>query len=525
MKRHVVPYRCTHRFAPIVLDYLESAENLREHFQWSPDRPGLERAQAERSFDERSRAVLCEVLRDQYRGLEVHEAVQANLSALADQRTVTVTTGHQLCLFSGPLYVPFKLLNVIRLARQLSTEKRPVVPVFWMATEDHDRAEIDHAWINGSKVTWPGGPAGAVGDLLLQGIEPVIAEAERLLGHAPHTAEVVALLKEHYRSDRTLAQATCGFIHALFGRFGLVIIDANDPRLKRLFVPIMREELLNGITERTVAYANERLSVKYAVQAHAREVNLFYLSDRARRRIELQGDRYAVLDGGPSSDPNGLLQELDQHPERFSPNVLMRPLYQETVLPNIAYVGGGGELAYWLQLRWLFQAVRVPMPVLLLRTSAGFIAEKHMRQWKEFGLAAEDLFRPRTEVEADIAMRTATFRVDLSTEREKLTAAYLDMAEHAGAADPTLVPAVKAKEARALKGLDALESKLLRAAKRQQVDALRRADAILDAFLPEGLQERRDNFLPFYAAKGPAFLDELLSALDPLDPQFSILVQ
>ena len=353
----------------------------------------------------------------------------------------------------------------------------------------------------------------------------MIAEVERSLGLALNAPDLVGLLKEHYRQDRTLAQAARGFVNALFGRFGLVIVDANDPRLKRLFAPVMREELINGITERTVRYANDRLRPRYTEQAHARDVNLFYLSAGARRRIERQGDRYIVLDGGPSFDLSSILQELEDHPERFSPNVLMRPVYQETVLPNIAYVGGGGELAYWLQLHWLFRSVRVPMPALVLRTSAGFISEKQLRQWNDLGLSLHDLFRPKAEVEANVATRIASFRVDLAAERERLVELYGELAQHAAAADPTLVPAVRAKEVTALRGMEALEGKLLRAAKRQQADALRRADTIIDAFLPAGLQERRNNFLPHYAATGPAFLDDLLALLDPLDPQFSVLEQ
>ena len=306
MPRHAVPYRTTGRFSPIAVDYVEGRPELREFFAYIPDRTGLAAAMAERGYDPAMRATLSAVLQDQYKGLAVDQAVSANLDALRQEGTLTVTTGHQLCLFTGPLYVPFKILNTIRLARGLSTPERPVVPVFWMATEDHDRAEIDHTWIGGKKVQWPGEASGAVGRLDLDGIEAAVAEAESLLGPGPHADELRALLRSCYREEHTLAQATRLFVNALFGRFGLVILDADDARLKRAFAPIMQEELLNQVTERTVRYANEKLRTHYEPQAHARDINLFHLSSGHRSRIGLEGDNYRVLAFGLENAAKGM---------------------------------------------------------------------------------------------------------------------------------------------------------------------------------------------------------------------------
>ena len=522
-KRHTIPYRATGRFAPIVTDYVEGMPELREFHAFTADRAGLAEAMAERRFDPATRATLCAVLEDQYAGLTLDEAVRANLEALRLDGTLTVTSGHQLCLFTGPLYVPFKILNTIRLARELSTPEKRVVPVFWMATEDHDRAEIDHAWLGEKKVHWPGVAGGAVGRLRLEGIQAALAEAEALLGSGPHADELRALLRSSYREGHTLAQATRLFVNALFGRFGLVILDGDDKRLKRLFAPVMQEELLNQVTLRTVRYANDKLSPRYTPQAHARDINLFHLSDGRRARIEFDGDNYSVLDGGPSFSVDQLLIDLQLHPDRFSPNVLMRPVYQETILPNIAYIGGGGELAYWLQLRWLFQGLQVPMPVLILRTSALFLSAKQARKWEATGLAIDDLFTTKDQLENRIATMHASFSTSLAEERIRHAALFNALAERAGAADATLEASVRAKEAFSAKGLDMIERRLVHAAKREQADGLRRMEEVHDALFANGLQERRQNFMPFYAARGPALFDEWLEALDPLDPRFSVL--
>lgn len=527
MPPHCIPYAATQRFAPLVVDYLAQAADLRELFTYTPDRAGLRQAAAERRFDPASRAILCKAIEGQYEGLSLTDAVRDNLAALRNTDALTITTGHQLCLFGGPLYLTYKILNVVRMARTMTADLgRPVVPIFWMATEDHDRAEIDHTWINSTRVQWPGEAGGAVGRLPLEGIDAVVKEGLEAMGHGAHVDEIHALLLACYRPDRTLAQATRQFIHTLFGRFGVVIVDGDDAALKRLFAPIIQEELLNQVAERTVRYANERIKERYAVQAHAREINLFHLRPGHRSRIVLDGDHYQVLDGGPRWTLDELLMEAQVRPQDFSPNVLLRPVYQETILPNIAYVGGGGELAYWLQLRWLFQGLQVPMPALFLRTSAATLPAKNLGHWQELGLSITDLFAPLDPLKARVAKEQASFPVDLDHARKQLAALYEDVLARAVAADRSLNGAVEARKVQALRGLERLEKGMVRGAKREQATALQRMDAAHAALFPAGgLQERRDNVLPALAAQGMGELDRLLEALDPFDQQFTLFVE
>lgn len=524
MQRIAIPYRATGRSMPLVLDVVEGHPRTEPFRAFAPDRAGLEAAMHARSFDPAVRATLIEVLRDQYHGIDPTPEVAANLQTLAQEGSLTVTTGHQLCLFGGPLYVPFKILNVLRLARDLSTPQRPVVPVFWMASEDHDLAEVDHATLNGRTIHWNGGTSGAVGRMQLQGIADALAEAAQALGDGSAANTLRALLGSCYREELTLAEATRRLVHGLFGRFGLLILDGDDARLKRWFAPLVQEEVLNEVTARAVRYADDQLKAHYTTQAHAREINVFHLVDGRRARIVREGDRFRVLDGGPTWSMDELLRELQAHPERFSPNVLLRPLYQETILPNVAYVGGGGELAYWLQLRWVFQAFRVPMPAVLLRTSASLVRAKDEQRRAALGLSWEDLFGPVEALRSRVAAAHASFPVKLEEEERSLRAFYDALASRAAAADPTLKAAVQARAAAAHKGLEAIQLKLVRAAKRQQADVLQQLDALLHILFPSGLQERRDNILPFLATHGTALLDELLQALDPLDPRFSVLV-
>ncbi|HRH69689.1 MAG TPA: bacillithiol biosynthesis cysteine-adding enzyme BshC [Flavobacteriales bacterium] len=525
MHEHRLSYAATGRFSPVVLDHLANDPFLRAFLEWPPTVEGLRTAAAGRTFSLGARGVLCTALEEQHAGLELHPAVRANLDLLRKENCLTVTTGHQLCLFTGPLYVPYKILNAIRLARQATEAlEQPVVPVFWMASEDHDVAEVDHAFINGEKVQWTGASTGAVGRMPLTGIRAVVEQAVGLLGDGPSAGEIASALRTCYTEDRTLAEATRRFVHELFGHLGLVIVDGDDPALKRLFAPVILEELVNQVTERTVRYADERIKERYAVQAHAREINLFHLRPGHRSRITRDRDHYLVQDGGPRWTLDELLIEAQVRPQDFSPNVLLRPVYQETVLPNIAYIGGGGELAYWIQLRWLFQGLRVPMPVVILRTSAADISSKHLRQWEELGLTRTDLFAPLDVLKARVARERSSFSTSLEDERQRLATIYRELADRAASIDLSLRGAVEAQRVRAMRGTDRLEQGLLRAAKREQETALRRMDAVHAALFPNGeLQERRDNILPLLANKGKHGWDRLIDVLDPLRHEFTLI--
>ncbi|MBX2973110.1 MAG: bacillithiol biosynthesis cysteine-adding enzyme BshC [Flavobacteriales bacterium] len=522
-----IAYADTGRFAAPVLDHLAGDPFVRQFLELPADLDGLKKAAAARTFDPAFRTVLCDALEGQHAGLTLHPAVRENLRKLRDPRSLTITTGHQLCLFTGPLYVPYKILNTIRLARQAEEYLgRPVVPVFWMASEDHDAAEIDHAVINGRTIRWAGAAGGAVGRMKLTGITAQVEEAIEAIGPGAEAEMVARLLREAYTGDRTLAEATRHFIHALFGHYGLVIVDGDDPALKRLFAPIITEELVNQVAQRTVAYANERIRDRYAVQAHAREINIFHLRNGHRSRIVQDGDHYQALDDGPRWTLDELLARVEAHPEDFSPNVLLRPVYQEHILPNIAYIGGGGELAYWVQLRWLFQALRVPMPVVFLRTSAATISGKYMRQWNELRLSTVDLFNDLAALEARVAKHGVGFRTELTAERAQLERLYAAILEEATKADGSLKGAAEARAKQALHGVERLEKAMVRAAKHDQAVWMRRMEAIHAALFPGGgLQERRDSILPRIAAEGLAVLDQWMDVLDPLDPTFALVVE
>ncbi len=527
MKPYRLTYADTHRFTPLVLDHLAGDPFVASLNEFPPTLSGLVEAAEKRFFDPVARRELCAVLSEQYAGLEVMAATAKNLELLAGEDTLTVTTGHQLCLFTGPLYVPLKILNTIRIAEQLSKELkgRGVVPIFWMATEDHDRPEIDHARVNGVKMEWPGAIAGAVGRLPLDGIDAVVAEMDKVLGPGNHADRLRELIHRCYRPGHTLAQATRLFIHGLFGRFGLICLDADHPTLKKRFAPFMRQELLERTVQTEVAKANDRIAEQYKVQAHAREVNLFYMEPGIRARILGGENGRATIEGDSSSTTESLLATLDAKPEKFSPNVLLRPVFQEVVLPNVAYIGGGGVLAYWFQLKPVFDRMGVAMPVLILRSSAAILPHKEFQRAVDLGVSITDLFTSAEDLRRRIAQERAGFSTSLDGERDQLESFHEQLAQRAKAIDPTLERSAGSAANLAYKGLEHLEKRFIRAAKAKTRNELDRLQMVLDVLFPEGgMQERQENFMTFYARHGENFFNELLGHLHPLSGEFTVMV-
>src|SRR5690606_19297596 len=296
---------------------------------------------------------------------------------LADSQTYTVTTGHQLNLFTGPVFFIYKILQTIKLADHLNQTfpEQRTVPVFWMATEDHDFDEINHFNTRGNYYETKAEAGGAVGR-----IQPddhfFIAEFEKEFTDSVYGTELILMMKRAYKKGNSLAQSTRILVHELFADYGLLVIDGDDADLKSQMKAIFRGELLNRDLFETTKPTVSQLTERYGkVQVNPREINLFYLSDMRGRR-ELDGEKYIIIDKNISFSKDEILTELENHPEKFSANALMRPVYQETVLPNIAYIGGNAEIMYWLELKLYFEKLALPFPVLIPRNSMLFVSAK-----------------------------------------------------------------------------------------------------------------------------------------------------
>jgi len=526
-----LPFKKTGYFSTLICDYLEQKENLKPFYNRFPTLENFEAQIEEKanSFPDAHREVLYTSIQNQYSGTKTSKKTLEHIKQLKEPITFTVVTGHQLNLFTGPLYFLYKIISTINLSLELKKKfpKYNFVPVYWMATEDHDFDEIDYFNFKGKKIRWNRAASGAVGHLKTEGLQEVFQTLANEIGSSTNAEKLKSLFNKAYLKNETLTQATRYLANELFGEEGLVIIDGDDANLKRLLIPYAKQDILEQTPFKKVSECAENLSIvssAYNIQVNPREINYFYLREGIRERIITKGDGYAVVDSNFSWSKNELLKEIDDFPERFSPNVITRPLYQEVVLPNLCYIGGGGEIAYWLELKTMFEAMQVPFPMLLLRNSALVITEKQRGKLKKMGIAITDLFLDQNSFINKKIRSISNIDIDFSPQKELLSEHFKKLHELAEQTDASFLGAVKAQEVKQLKGLAHLEKRLLRAQKRKLKDHVVRMTEIQNELFPgQSLQERNLNFSELYLELGEDLIPALKKALRPLQLEFLII--
>jgi bacillithiol biosynthesis cysteine-adding enzyme BshC len=529
MPLETIPYAETGYFSELICDYLAEKESVRSFYHRFPQKSRFEAQLREKkeAFNKATRQTLVSGLQRQYKDFNISEATLKNIVSLSEENTFTITTGHQLNLFTGPLYFLYKILSVINLTEQLNGQHpdHHFVPIYWMASEDHDFDEINYFNFRDKKIIWNRNDGGAVGELSTEGLEEVLNVFKQDLGTGEFANDLVSLFSEAYLKHDNLAGATRYLGNELFKDYGLVIIDGNDAEFKKTFTSYAKLELEDQLSFRKVSETSARLKKEgYHEQVSSREINLFYLKDGLRERIVEKDGQYHVNNTSLNFSLDGIMNELNDHPERFSPNALLRPLYQEVLLPNLCYVGGGGELAYWLQLKDYFEAVKVPFPMLLLRNSVLLISEKISEKLDKLNVSVKELFLSPLELENLHTRRVSQIEIDFSRQREFLKKQFEDMYDIAKKTDASFLGAVAAQEKKQLNGLDKLEKRLLKAQRRKLSDELDRITGIQGELFPrESLQERARNFSEYYLQAGPELLNRLKTELDPLVNKFSII--
>lgn len=529
MKHHCsrLSYESTGYFSSIVTDYLAGASALRPFYAHQPDLEGIKNAIASRQDFFTPRHILVESLEEQYRSISMEEQVSSNIAALANENTFTIVTAHQPNIFTGPLYFIYKILHAIQLATSLS-EQMPAyrfVPVYYMGSEDADLDELGQINIDGHPLQWATSQTGAVGRMKVdKELIKLLDAIEGQTGVLPYGKELSDLFRQSYVPGRAIQEATLHLVNGLFGRFGLVVLIPDQQKLKAAFASVIEKELLEGFSHQIVQHATAALGKAYKVQAAGREINLFYLINDRRERIEKEDDHFIVNALGLRFNQTEILEELKNYPERFSPNVILRGAFQETILPNIAFIGGGGELAYWLELKDVFAAIAVPYPVLLLRNSFLLMTAEQEQRMLQLELNHPSLFQ-KTEVILNQLVKKRTSRqLNLTKEIAQLSVLYEQMKQQAGTIDETLKPHVEALSVKALKRLNELEKKMLRAEKRKFEAEERQIQGLKKHLFPaDSLQERVDNISGWYARYGNSWIDMLLKNSLPIESQFSII--
>ena len=531
MSEDYIPFRETNYFSSLICDYLEESSDLNQFFNKYPNIENFDNQIKEKktNFPQQNRAILASILERQYGNFQSSDLTKQNIGYLRDDNTFTITTGHQLNLFTGPLYFLYKIVSTINLTTELS-KKYPefkFVPMYWMASEDHDFDEINYFAFRDLKLSWNRESQGAVGRLSTGGLDELLKVFSQTLGNSPNADYLKQLFQEAYLDHNNLTDATRYLANELFKDYGLVIIDADDKELKQLFAPYLRREIQEHITFEEVARTNEKLSAlskDYTIQVNPREINLFYLTDVLRERIIEKGGTFSVKNTDISWNESEIIKEVQSNPERFSPNVLTRPIYQEVILPNLCYIGGGGELAYWFQLKSTFEALNVTFPILLLRNSVLIQSVKQSQKLKKLEIDNKDLFLDRNSFINKKVRSISNIDIDFSPQKESLKKQFEGLYALASKTDKSFLGSVSAQERKQIKGLEKLEKRLLKAQKKKLADhVIRLTDLQNELFPNQNLQERVANFSEFYLIYGDQLIPNLIKHLQPLQGAFIVL--
>ena len=532
MKIDGIPFKQTGYFSKIIIDYLDEKDELKPFYNRFPVLENFEYQleEKQKNFSQSTRDILSSALRQQYENIAISKKTAENISALKDENTFTIVTGHQLNLFTGPLYFLYKIISTINLTKTLK-KKYPsynFVPVYWMATEDHDFEEINYFNLNGKKIQWNKEASGGVGRLDTIGLEAVSETLAAELGDSTNAKFLKELFFEAYLKNDNLTDATRYLANELFKEYGLVIVDGDDKDLKRILIPFVKSDIIENTSFKAVSETIDKINAlpeNYSIQVNPREINYFYLIDGVRERIVEQNGTYYTNDTKLSFTKDEILNELEEYPERFSPNVVCRPLYQEVILPNLCYIGGGGELAYWLELKSYFNKVKVTFPIVLLRNSALLITEKQQEKIDKLDIEISHLFLKQNTFINKRIRDISNIDIDFSKQKEHLKNQFKSLYELAKQTDESFLGAVKAQEVKQLKGLDHLEKRLLKAQKRKLKDQVIRIIEIQNILFPnQSLQERQQNFSEFYLEYGEKLIPTLMEDLKPLSRDFEVLV-
>ncbi len=455
----------------------------------------------QKSFSHDNRVVLREQLILQNKSIELSEKTRQNIDLIEKDNTFTITTGHQLNLATGPLYTIYKILEVINQVEEMNTfdTKHHFVPVFWMATEDHDFDEINYINLFGSKINWQHQSVEnkVVGRIETESIGTFIDDILERFGNEALREKVTSFLAS-YSESSTLAEANRALINSVFGEYGLVIIDGDDPILKTRFKSVALREIEEGVSYNNVIKTNALLEEKqYHSQVYVRPLNLFYIHENGRReRIKSDGDKFEI--GNDSFEKEALTRMVESAPERFSPNALLRPVYQEAVLPNLAYIGGGGEIAYWLQLKSTFEAFNIDFPLLKVRDSVVLVTDKMNQQMEEFGYSIIDLKQDTDALIKNYILENSEENITLQSEKEGLNDLKNKIIKKAVAVDKNAERFVEAEFQRISNQFEKMEKKFVQMEKKNKEKSIKQLERLQKSIFPlNSFQERYDNILSY----------------------------
>ncbi|MGH7493782.1 MAG: bacillithiol biosynthesis cysteine-adding enzyme BshC [bacterium] len=452
-----------------------------------------------------------------------------HLAALAEANSIAVVTGQQVGLFGGPLFTLYKALTCLKLAERLSAQlQRTVVPIFWLASDDDDLAEVNRTTVltrENTLLTLSADLAGEARRPMFQiDLPGSIRETQQKLTEAISDSEfksdILPALFEAYAPGRSLPEAFARWMSFLTGAFGLVLLDPTDPAFKQLAVPVFSKEL-NEQSPSTTMASNASAALELAgytpqVSLRAGRCNLFYV-DRERHALEGQDGAFATTDGALRLPKEEWLQRIRQSPASFSPNVVLRPIVQDAILPTVAYVAGPAEIAYFAQLRGVYESFGIRMPAIFPRQMLTLMEKKIQHVLEKYDLGIIDFWQNSEQLISRVARRQTPEGLlePVAAARAALSESLAALKERAVALDPTLAAFLDKEQGKILHQLETIEKKIVQASKLKNETLQQQLEKGSRTFYPhQHLQERELNLISFFCKYGKSMIHQLYDVLN-----------
>ena len=501
MKKETISFKETGYFSKKFLDFIDN-----ESLSYYPNEKNILNVIKNFNFSKVNRELLSKELEFQYKSLVTSSIVNDNIKSIMSDNTFTVTTGHQLNIFTGPMYVIYKIVSVIKLSRMLS-EKYPkykFVPIYWMASEDHDFDEIKSFYSSGKTYSWDIESKGPVGNLNTEALKNIFDE----------DISIPDFFREAYSSSSSLSEAVRKYMNHLFGEYGLITIDPNSKNLKKSISDIIVDDVVNNTIEK-VEKSSEKTSDVYV-----RKINFFFQGSDFRERID-KTNKYNILSTNLSFTEKEIKDKIGSSPELFSPNVITRCLYQQRILPNICYIGGPAEIVYWESFKKFFEYYDISYPVLVPRDFVLLITTKIQKLINKLKLSLTDLFIDKNKIENKVLGIEKDESKNFKKEIDDINKILDNISEKFETEDPTMKPHVLATAKKMENRLLQIEKRFINKHKKNNDKLINQILDLYSFIKPDNsIQERKENFMSFYDLN---FIENLLENLDPLDFQFKIL--
>jgi len=522
MDCRALPLRLLPHQPKLFLDYLEQAKQVSPFFHSPPTLPAIKKGKRKLDFPRERREQVAAILRKQNIGFGSGSEALKNLERL-EKGAIAIVSGQQVALFGGPAYSIYKALTAIQIAAELSRQGVSAVPIFWMATEDHDLEEVRHGtWFESGKLTRFELPVSAelgkpVGQIPLgPEIESIAREAAGVLER--QGGELLAqYVSESYRAGETYGSAFAKLFARLFARQGLILLDPLDPALHKVAAPIYQHALADreALNEKLLARNKEldRAGYDAQVKVTAKSTLLFYLGGEKREVVTASPGKFHA--GTSTWSRQALIRLTHSEPESFSPNALFRPVVQDFLLPTVAYVGGPAEISYFAQSEVIYENLLGRMPVLLPRAGFTLVDARAAKLLKRYGVKAEDIWAGAQELRHRMERKSVSNPLAKSFEgaRKTFDKMLSQLGKQIVRVDPTLKGSVERSRKRIEFHLEKLRRKTGRAQDRKTELLAGHAQYLESLLHPhKGLQERDLCLLPFLASWGAGALGELQKA-------------